>query len=129
MTIEGRKYVRFLAKDNSFAALRNGFEKVGKIDDISINGLGFSFLKRLAQDDSTGHHSQIDIFNSENSESEFHLSNLPCRIVYEISDATPDEGLFIRMTRCGLQFENLTRSQREQLKLFIENFTTGILDA
>ena len=126
MTIERRKYVRFLAKDNSFAALRNGFNKVGKIDDISINGLGFSFLSENTQVDSTDHHSQVDIFISENG---FHLSNVPCRIVYETPDSIPDEGFSVRMTRCGLQFGDLTRSQMEQLELFIENYTAGILDA
>ena len=44
MGVERRKYVRFLAQDNTFAALRIGFKKVGKIDDISINGLAFSYL-------------------------------------------------------------------------------------
>ena len=126
MTIERRKYVRFLAKDNSFAALRNGFKKVGKIDDISINGLGFSFLSENTQVDSTDHHSQVDIFISENG---FHLSNVPCRIVYETPDSTPDEDFPVQKSGCGLQFGELTRIQLEQLELFIENYTTGILDA
>ena len=128
MTFELRKYVRFPARGDSFAALRNGFKKVGKIDDISVNGLGFSFLSEITQVDSTGHHSQIDIFNSE-TENGFHLSNVPCRVVYEIPDATPNEGFLVRMSRCGLQFGDLTRSQLEQLELFIEKYTTGILDA
>ncbi len=124
MTIERRKYVRFLAKDNSFAALRNGFKKVGKIDDISINGLGFSFLSEITQVDSTGHHSKVDIFISENG---FHLSNVPCMIVYETPDTTPDENFPVQMYRCGLQFGELTRSQLKQMELFIENYTKGVL--
>ena len=124
MTIERRKYVRFSAKDNSFAALRNGFKKVGKIDDISINGLGFSYLSEIAEVDSTDHHSQVDIFISENG---FHLSNVPCRIVYETPDTTtPDEGFPVQRSRCGLQFGELTRIQLEQLELFLKNYTTGI---
>ena len=124
MTIERRKYVRFLVKDSSFAALRNGFNKVGKIDYISINGLGFSFLSEITQVDSTDHHTQVDIFSSENG---LHLFNVPCRIVYEIPDTTPDEGFPVQRSRCGLQFGELTRSQLEQIELFIENYTTGIL--
>ena len=118
--------MRFLAKDNSFAALRNGFKKVGKIDDISINGLGFSFLSEITQVDSTDHHTQVDIFSSENG---FHLSNVPCRIVYETPDSTPDEDSLVKRSRCGLQFGELTGIQLEQLELFIENYTTGILEA
>ena len=124
MTIERRKYVRFLAKDNSFAALRNGFKKVGKIDDISINGLGFSFLSEITQVDSADHHTQADIFNSEN---EFHLSNVPCRIVYETPDATLHEGFPVQRSRCGLQFGELTRSQLEQMELFLKHYTKGVL--
>ena len=126
MTIERRKYVRFLAKDNSFAALRNGFKKVGKIDDISINGLGFSYLSEIAEVDSTDHHSQVDIFSSGDG---FYLSNVPCRIVYETPDSTSDEDSLVQRSRCGLQFGELTRSQLEQMELFIENCTTGILEA
>ncbi len=126
MTIERRKYVRFLAKDNSFAALRNGFKKVGKINDISIGGLGFSYLNEIAEVDSTGNHSQIDIFNSKD---EFYLSNVPCRIVYEAPGSIPDEGFLVRMSRCGLQFGELNGSQLEQLELFMENYTTGVLSS
>ena len=118
--------MRFLAKDNSFAALRNGFKKVGKIDDISINGLGFSFLSEITQVDSTDHHTQVDIFSSDNG---FHLSNVPCRIVYETPDTTLNKKFPVQTYRCGLQFGELTRIQLEQLELFIENYTTGILEA
>ena len=122
MDAEKRKYVRFLAQDNTFAALRSGFKKVGKINDISIKGLGFSFLNEITQVDSADHHTQVDIFNSKNG---FHLSNVPCRIVYEIPDTTPDESFLVRMIRCGLHFGELTGSQLEQLELFIKNHTTG----
>ena len=124
MTIERRKYVRFPAKENSFAALRDGFKKVGKIDDISMKGLGFSFLGKITQVDSVDHHTQVDIFNSENG---FHLFYVPCRIVHEIPDATLDESFFVRMSRCGLQFGELTKTQSEQLELFIENYATQVL--
>jgi hypothetical protein len=122
--IERRKYVRFQAKGNSFAALRNGFNKVGKILDISLNGLGFSFLSEIIQVDSIDHYTQVDIFNSEN---EFHLFYVPCRIVHEIPDTMPDEGFLVQMFHCGVQFGKLTRSQSEQLELFIENYATRIL--
>jgi len=126
MTIERRKHTRFLTKDNSFAALRNEVMKIGKINDISISGLGFTFLSEFTQVDSTDHHTQVDIFHSKNG---LHLHKVPCRIVYEIPDVSPDKGFLVRMSRCGLQFEELTRSQSEQLKLFMENYTTGTLNS
>ena len=42
MDIEQRKYVRFSVQDNAFAALRSGFEKIGKVNDISKKGLAIS---------------------------------------------------------------------------------------
>ncbi len=126
MTIEQRKYTRYLAKDNLFAALINGFEKVGKINDISIKGIGFSYLSEITEVDIVGHFSEVDIFLSGNGS---HLSNVPCMIVYEILDPTLDEVFLFKMSRCGLQFGELTRSKLEQLELFIENYTTGISDA
>jgi len=84
-----------------------------------MNGLGFSFLSEITQVDSADHYTQVDIFNSENG---FHLSNLPCRIVYEALDSTLDEGFPVQMSRCGLQFWELNRSQLEQLELFIKNY-------
>jgi PilZ domain len=125
MTIERRKHTRFLTKDNSFAAIRNDVMKVGKINDISISGLGFSFLSECTQVDSADHHTHVDIFCSKNG---FHLSKVPCRIVYDIPDASPDKGFLVRMSRCGLQFGEITRSQSEQMKLFMENYTTGTLN-
>ncbi len=126
MAIEQRKYVRFIAQDNAFVALRIGFKKVGKVNDISIKGLAFSYLRKTTEADSDLHYSQVDIFLSGDG---FHISNMPCRIVYDISDPKPDEGLFVEMSRCGLHFQKLTDSQSEQLNFFIKNHTTGVLSS
>ncbi len=116
--------MRFLAKDNAFAALRHGFKKIGKVDDISINGLGFSFLSEITQVDSDDHHTQVDIFSSEDG---FYLSNVPCRIVYETPDTTFDKSFLLQMYRCGLHFEKLTKTQSDLLKSFITKHTKGVL--
>ena len=44
MDIEQRKYVRFSVQNDTFAALRSGFEIVGKVNDISIKGLALSYF-------------------------------------------------------------------------------------
>jgi hypothetical protein len=124
MGVERRKYVRFLAQDNTFAALRIGFKKVGKIDDISINGLAFSYLSETVGVGSDRHLTQVDIFTSGNN---FHLSNVPCKIVYDIQDPTSGKYTGLMMCRCGLKFNEPTKSQSEQLELFIKNHTTEIL--
>jgi hypothetical protein len=126
MIIEQRKYVRFLAQDNAFATLRIGFKKIGKINDISINGLSFSYLTKTAEAGSDLHDAHVDIFHTGNG---IHISNVPCRIVYDIPDPTPDEGLFVKMSRCGLHFQKLTENKSDQLNFFIKNHTIGILSS
>ena len=44
MDIEQRKYPRFSVQNHTFAALGSEFEIVGKVNDISIKGLSFSYL-------------------------------------------------------------------------------------
>jgi len=126
MGVERRKYVRFLAQDNTFAALRIGFKKVGKIDDISINGLAFSYLSETVGVGSDRHLTQVDIFTSGNN---FHLPNVPCKIVYDIQDTTSGKYTGLMTCRCGLKFNEPTKSQSEQLELFIKNYTTEILSS
>jgi hypothetical protein len=125
MDIEQRKYVRFLAQDNAFAALRIGFKKVGKVNDISIKGLAFSYLSETNEADADRHSSKVDIFLSGNG---FHLYNVPCRIVYD-TDVTLYKELFVKMARCGLHFGELIESQSELLEFFIKNYTTKPLSS
>ena len=54
------------------------------------------------------------------------LYKVPCRIVFETPDSSPKEGFLVLMPRCDLQLGEITRSQLEQLKLFMENYTTGV---
>ena len=124
MNIEQRKYVRFLPQDKTFAALRSGFKKVGKVNDISIKGLAFSYLSETVENGPGSYSYQVDIFLSENK---FYLSNVPCKIVHDVPDPTYGKNYGIKMYRCGLLFEELTKIQSELLESFINKHTTGIL--
>ncbi len=126
MGVERRKYVRFLGQDNSFAALRVGFRKVGRINDISINGLAFSYLSETVGGGSDRPLIQVDIFTSGNN---FHLPNIPCKIVYDIQDPKSGKYIDLMTCRCGLKFNEPTKSQSKQLELFIKNYTTKILSS
>jgi PilZ domain len=126
MSIEQRRNVRYLAKNNTFAALRNDSIIIGKINDINTDGLAFSFLSETTQAHFAVHHTKVDIFDPKNG---FHIHRVPCEIVYDIPDSSHNKGLFVRMSRCGLQFGEITESQFEQLEFFIKNYTTGILGA
>jgi hypothetical protein len=78
--MERRKFTRFQTHDNGYAALRGNFTTVGKINDISLNGLSFKYLAKAAQEEEF---SLVEIFLVENK---FHLRNLPCRLIYQIPD-------------------------------------------
>ena len=124
MNIAQRKYIRFSVQDNAFAALRSGFEKVGKVNDISKNGLAFSYLMVSTNASSDRDYSEVDIFLSDNG---LHLHKMPCKIVYDIQRPKSKKDNSIKFYRCGLQFGKLSKSQSELLELFLENYTTGPL--
>jgi hypothetical protein len=123
MNLEKRKYVRFAAPANAFAAVRSGLKKVGKVHDISINGLGFSYLEHLREENPEITFSNVDIFLSDNR---FHLSNVSCRVAHDTEKSSPHTSGMIKMNRCGLHFGKLTKDQSEQLDFFIKNYITGI---
>ena len=126
MDIEQRKYVRFSAQDNAFAVLSGGFEKAGKVNDISKNGLAFSYLMESTNAGSDRDYSEVDIFLSGNR---FHLHKMPCKIVYDIQDPKSKKNTSIMKRRCGLQFSKLIKRQLELLELFLKNYTTGPLSS
>lgn len=113
MTIERRKYIRFVTKQKTFAALRSGFDKVGRVLDISINGLSFSYILEEAIRVVPF---QVDIFQSENG---LYLSNIPCRVVYDIPNTKKRYDSLIQPRRCGLCFGRLSEKQHDNLKTFL----------
>ena len=109
----------------AFAALRSEFKKVGRVKDISIGGMAFSYISANSEAISDSQRSQVDIFLSGNG---FHLSKVPCKIVYDIPVSSNDKDFFVNMNRCGLCFGELTESQLDQLNFFITQHTEGVLN-
>ena len=123
MGTERRKLIRFLAPENTFAVLRPNFRTIGRIKDISIGGLAFQYLT----DEKPGfEYSRVDIFIREE---EFHLSELPCKTVYDIplagdADTRASAGGLIHR-RCGVQFGVIDKDDFTQLEIFLSLRTTG----
>ena len=124
MRSERRKYTRFLAEEDVYAALGANFAKVGKIKDISIGGLAFEYVdytENFVQDSSSA-----TIFHSLD---EFHLPNLACRLICNlVITAENDDPQFKRqyaIHRCAIQFGDITAKQRKQLEFFINQCTCG----
>jgi len=116
---EYRQYIRFAVSEDVFAALGPSFSKVGKIKDISINGLAFEYI---ADSISVVPFQQVDIFDRSN---DFYVPKIPCNIVYDdyVQTVGPhkiEERNFTRR-RCGVRFEKLVGERLAILKVFLES--------
>ena len=120
MELEQRKHTRRMAKNDIFAALRGRFKKVGKINNISVKGLGFSYLRQAGNRNSDDRDSKVDILFPESG---VYLFNIPCRIVYENTINASIENLSVKMTRCGLHFGKLSDMQLDLLDFIITKQT------
>jgi hypothetical protein len=119
LEMERRKFVRFQTQENAYASLRGGYTKIGKICDISLNGLAFRYLAEKACDEP---YNRVDIFLSGNG---FHLPDVPCRIVCDEKECVYISPM-ITPYRCGLKFQGLNEKQENELEFFINNYTTGV---
>lgn len=124
MGVERRKYIRFLVQDNTFATLGSVFDKVGKVNDISIKGLSFSYLSESIEASSDSDSSRVDIFFPKNRS---HLTNVPCKIVYDIPNHISGKNHSVMMYRCGLYFGKLPKIQLKLLDIFIKKYATEVL--
>jgi hypothetical protein len=124
METEQRKEIRFLTNDNVIIVLRNEFTKIGKAKDIGRGGLSFEHLydESLSQGPLER---DVDLLVG----SEFQLSRLPCKVVYDLPVDMPDafQGFHTRIItkRCGVKFRTLSENQVTQLDSFIKTYTVG----
>ena len=125
MATERRKYVRFFAQPNAYAALGSSFTKIGKIRDISMGGLAFEYYSSagaLSPYDST-----VTIFITVNN---FYLENIPCHIISDLPKCDSNKMQVLNskyvVKRCALQFTTITEGQRLRLDYFLNNHTRGI---
>ena len=130
MNIDKRKYNRFLAQDDAFAAL--GFSAVGKVKDISMGGLAFGYIDLSDNSDQVSSRRDafeslpVTIFLSKNG---FHLSDVPCKIIYDIITPVSDKHQMfftsLKHRLCGVKFGMLSEDITAKLELFLKNHTTG----
>ena len=112
---EQRKFRRFLIKGRAVAVLSPNNILPYQIIDISRNGLTFSYQGQQGWGDEL---LQLELYDDEN----FRLDKIPIRIV---SDCALDESSQ-NLRRCGVQFGELTPSQKALLEYFIQKHTVGI---
>ena len=117
--MENRKHTRLLSMDDTLVEVKGGGVLVGKMSDISLGGMGFSYMgeKTPVEDCKC-----VDIHLDQNG---FCLSDVPCAIVYDTFDsATGPQGDTCR--RCGLRFGQMKDEHKNKLNYFLSNFTTEL---
>ena len=119
---ERRKHRRFKTHDSAFAALSLQLALVGRIMDISSGGLGFRYVASKARSMES---SKLSILLTDGS---FYFDKVPFKTIWD--SPIPHEFSFgtITLRQCGLQFGQLTHSQKFDLEYFIRNYTAGEVD-
>jgi len=116
--VERRKQKRYRTKKDAFAVVWPDLTRVGKIVDISMDGLAFSYMAiNIEQKEA----SQVDILMPDQS---VFLQDMPCRCVYDIDTGEDRPEKEIPMRKIGLQFVDIKRSHKSNLKSFINYYTT-----
>lgn len=122
-SVERRKHKRYLTRDGTYAVLRPPANKIGKIIDISLSGMAFTYFSTNGKTmESTG----LDLLADEG----LCLENIPYTTVNDC--IIPNEQPFsqITMRRHCIQFNGITNEHINQLKSFITKYgTTDFLDA
>ena len=123
MENDKRRDIRFVAADDVVVVLPDKISKIGRVIDIGQGGLAFELID---DEESRWEFSKRDISLWAN---EFHVSDIPCKMVYDIPVKPPPEyellSFHIKTRRCGIQFESLTENQRGQLEFLLKTYTKG----
>ena len=121
VTTEKRRFTRYDVKDGMYAALGKNYSRIGKVNDISVNGLAFEFLYNDLVSCSLLSPMTLLLFGLK-----FQELNLSCKIIYELpshANANVVAGTLIKK-RCGVRFLSLTTNQKEIIDDLISKHAT-----
>jgi len=123
MMMTKRRFTRFLLDDHAFAALGSNFSRVGKIIDISIDGLAFEYLN-----DNIEAVEGVSRIKLVSSVSRPEMLELSCIIISDFSIRTADNGVkgLLPKNRCGVHFLSPSKDQQDQLECFIKDNLAGV---
>ena len=115
---EHRKFKRFQAPKGLYAQVGPQNANVGRVDDLSIGGLAFTYVG--SGDAPNGSYLDLSFANS------FYLGQLRFETIsdYETVEKAPPFSSR-NMRRCGVKLKKLTRHQKAKLERFIQNHAMG----
>lgn len=120
---EKRRHKRQAIKALCFVRLsdhKTAKQVVGSLSDISPDGLGLTYLpdtKQQDQEPCPDRTYSLDLFQS--GKSSFLLSDVSAKLKYSIEKKDSLSFLGLPLRRCGLEFLDLTASQKEEIKQLI----------
>lgn len=119
VNIDQRMNPRFSPPTETYAATGDNFSRVGRVVNISVNGLLFEYVIAASSFDGL-YHSQVDIFSTDGA---FHLSRIPCRVIHDAMMASTAAGInrhtnFV-VRRCRIELKALRFDQEAKLERFI----------
>jgi hypothetical protein len=115
---ERRALPRYKVEERAFAVLRPQFIKLGRIIDIGLGGLAFSYLITNGEKSKSP---ELDIFIAG---SEFYLERLPIKGISESRMPRNPSGSSLPVRRFSVQFGELEGFHISQLNHFIRNCTS-----
>lgn len=110
-----RSEKRYPVPDNTYLHLAANHETIGRILDISAGGVGFEYVQLWDSENDTPQESTLQA--SVLSSGKYLLKEASGRVAY--CHALRSESSFagcVPMFRCGVQFRQLTQTQRAQLQ-------------
>jgi hypothetical protein len=117
MNTEQRACARLSVVKNAYAALKLGTYKVGKIKNISMKGLMFTYIGRFIPADTIA---ELDLFIPQEG---FYTPSLPCKVVCSVTRKGKNKSLSFAPLRCGLSIGLLNEQQKKSLEDFINRST------
>ena len=119
MKDERREFTRYKLQEDEIQIYSHDLKIDGMLKDMSKGGLAFQYTPIAGKKMDTN---SINIFVKGTDR--FYLSDIACRIIYDIS--TLDEGQRFKGTerrQCGIKFVELKENQQNKLELLLKNYT------
>ena len=110
--VNRREYERSEIEGKAFAVLYPGYTRVGRLLDISMNGLGFWYLAGKVPSEQA---SELAIYMDDHR----YLEDIPCKVVYDVELEKEPPASFMAKRKVGVQFGELTAGQVSKLNSFI----------
>ena len=112
--LERRQYKRYKVNQNAFVF---GADQPGRITDISLAGMAFSYICDAQQ-------SKTDNISILDSDNQFFLEQIPCHTISQTVRTSDLPTSFMLMAQVSIAFE-LTPSQKTKLEEYINNHAIG----